>query len=218
MQKFNLISALMGAMLTLIIGETVKWFKEKRRRHKRRAVLSNYLSKVIKPGLIKYGKDLDAAINEISNYPPPTNIIAKHTYDVLPWLNSKILSSQDLDELYELTQDGELHADVVMLGNVIDYLKDYAPHLAVQNFNQACNDHYEKKDVKSVAYYSHAKSCGVIQSLIQISTGNLKGRKNALESSIECVEIILSRLKVLQKRNWFFFYKVRDTIGNNNQI
>ena len=208
MQSFNFLTALASATLTLVISESVKHFKEKYRRHKRRTVLCNYLSRVVKPGLIKYEADLEKAIQEIETYPPYTNLIEKPVYDILPWLNSKILNNQDLDELYELTLDGELHTDALVLANVIDYLKDFAPHTTITEFHKKCNEHYEEKGLKNLEYISHAKNCNVVHGFQSSSIRNLKGRYSALNASKECVDQIIIRLEKLKKRNWFYFYNI----------
>jgi len=210
MEKINLISAILGASISLSVNEIVKYVKDKHKHHKKRIILKNYLSKVLKPGLDRYRQDLDAAIQEIESYPPFTNMKKKYSYDLLPWFNSKIISSQDINELYELVENGDLHADVIMISGVIDYLKDNAPYKTVSDFHDKCRQHYIEKDISGFKFIEHAKHCRTINEMKSISLDNLRSKLPTLDAGKKCIDTSIANLLKLEKKNWYFFSKVNN--------
>jgi hypothetical protein len=205
MDNVNLIiSAFVGASITLIVGESVKWYKEQRRWQKKRFVLLNYFIKILKPGFEKYKKDLHQAINEIDSYPPHTNVIPSPVYDVLPWFNSDFLKSQEINELFEITDDPEFHADLVMMPYILNYLKDYSPSGTISEFHQSCSKHYEDKGIKGYDYLEHASGCLVISQYKTMSIKNLKGREQPLKTCMEWVDKTIDHLQLVMHKKRFF--------------
>jgi hypothetical protein len=189
----NLLSGFIGAIAAVMMPELIRIVNTQFDRRKKSRILLEYIRRTIIPGLEKYISDADIAIEAIGKHLTRPNLEINTTYDLLPSLNSAILKEIGFNDLYFLCQDYEVHYKIIDLYHCIDYLKEFTPIDAQDEFTSKCENHMKEKGIENeFQLISHVVGgCVSIKDYRKHAISNITLRKeNALENLQNVAQII----------------------------
>ncbi len=196
MDRSNLTSAFIGAIIALVVSEFWKFVVRKTKIAEERDVFKEYLGYSILEMLEKYKIDIGKAQRKINDYPLTDMMGNYDVYDVNPLLNSGIFKEIGFNRLYQLVEDYKTHNDIIDLYHMIEYLTSERPidtvNIFLENYNKT---NWQGPDLgigeEEIKYINDNK----VKRLKHFSISTLEQRQSAIDNAINLTKDIIEKLR-----------------------